>query len=65
MDSVLNGLESFFTQWVISGMTEFDQYRKQHSFKAEVNGGWEWFVTTIIGLCQTESIAVTNRSHNK
>jgi hypothetical protein len=24
---------------------------KQHNYKAEVNGGWEWFLTTIIGVC--------------
>jgi hypothetical protein len=48
-----------------SGSAEHPHESKQHTYKAEVNGGWEWFVTPIIGVCQIELIAVTNRSHNK
>jgi hypothetical protein len=29
----------------------------------KVSGVWEWLVATIILICQTESIAVKNRSH--
>jgi len=30
----------------------------------KVNSEWEWHVVTIIGIFQTELIAVKNRSHN-
>ena len=42
-----------------------DGYRFWIDEKYEFNCMWEWIVSTIGSLTYTESIAVTNRSHNQ
>ncbi len=45
------------------GPPYFMKFRILASIK--VIGGWEWLLATIMGICQTELIAVKNCSHNQ